>query len=148
MNDNKDQNTKKRGRVENLIPLSSRTPEEQHAIRSKGGRNAVLANQRRKTAQEVMQNLLACEIDPSRLKECYGEEAEKILGANPTMMDLLAYVQCREAGLGSSKAFEVCRDTAGYAPKTQVEIENNVMSDADRQLLEHIAERMKIEKQK
>ena len=147
MNENNDlENKKKHKGSENLIPLASRSPEEQFAIRSKGGRNAMQANKKRKTAQEAMQALLSVELDPTKLRERYGEDAE-LLGENPTLLDALSLAQVREAQEGSTRAFEAVRDTAGYQPTQKVNAEVNTMSDADRALLEKVAKRMQADKE-
>ncbi len=131
---------KAKGRTENLIPLASRPPEEQHAIRSKGGKNSKEAWKKRKNAQESMRAILSSGISASELRERYGEKAE-LLGDDPSLMDELNLVQVLEAREGSAKAYELVRDTAGFKPVEQLQAEVNTMSDNDRELLERVAKR-------
>lgn len=125
----------------NLVPLSSRSPEEQFEIRSRGGRNAQRMNRERKSAQEVMANLLATEVDPSRLGQILGDEVRDLLPEEPTLLDVLSLAQIREAQNGSTRAFECIRDTAGYKPADRVQADVNVLSDQDRSLLDKVARR-------
>jgi hypothetical protein len=87
-----------------------------------------------------MQYLLNCKITQAQAKEKLGN-LSIALPDDPTLFDLISLVQVREAQEGSSKAFEVVRDTAGYKPVDQVQTDINIMSDQDKALLEKVAKR-------
>lgn len=122
-----------------LVPMSERSPEERKAITNKGGQATKEKFERQRSAKEVMRALLALKVKAGQRKGL-GEYAE-LLPEGATMLDLLSLVQMREAENGSSKAYEIVRDTAGYKPIEQHEITAEVMTDADRDLLRAVAAR-------
>ena len=48
----------------------------------------------------------------------------------------------QEAGKGSYKHYETLRDTAGFKPKDEVGITADIMTDADRSLLDKVSGRL------
>ena len=130
----------RRGMNNNLIPASARTPEERREMGRKGGLKAQECNKERRTAQEIMRNLLNCPVDEAQAREKLGPAA-KFLPEGATLFDLISLAQIATAGDGSTKAFEAIRDTAGYKPVEQVQTDINIMTDADRDLLRAVAAR-------
>jgi hypothetical protein len=124
----------------NLVPITSRTPEERAEMGRKGGLKAQQCNKERRTAQEIMRSLLECPVDRAQAEEKLGPAA-KFLPEGATLFDLISLAQIATAGDGSTKAFEAIRDTAGYKPIEQHEITAEVMTDADRALLQAVAAR-------
>lgn len=122
-----------------LIPASMRSKEEVHKNASMGGQATKELYEKRRNAKEIMQTLLSLEVKPQHRKSL-GEYAD-LLPENATMLELLSLVQMREAQQGSTKAFEVIRDTAGYKPVERQEITADIMTDNDRALLEKVAKR-------
>lgn len=110
MAENKDEVVKKKKPhpgSENLIPLASRSPEEQRAIRSAGGKAAQAKYRKRMTLKE---NLLA-------------------LLSDPETQNLMVLALLREATEGNragsvSRAWELVRDTIGERPRDQLEVGN------------------------
>lgn len=82
-----------------LIPVTKRTPSEQRAISSKGGKASAKAKKERKALREELLLLLA-----------EGDTQKKVS---------LALI--RRALTGDTKAFEVIRDTIGEKPVEQVQ---------------------------
>lgn len=92
---------------ENLIPLASRSPEEQRAIRSKGGKASQAKQRRRRTLRE---ELLALLSDPEvQGKMCLALIKESTEG--------------NKAG-SVARAWELVRDTIGERPRDQLEVGN------------------------
>lgn len=92
---------------ENLIPIASRSPEEQRAIRSAGGKAAQAKRQRRKTLREELVALLS----------------------DPDVQERMVVALVREATEGNkagsvARAWELVRDTLGEKPKDQLEVGN------------------------
>jgi hypothetical protein len=52
----------------------------------------------------------------------------------------------RKAKEGDLKAYEVMRDTAGQMPTKEVQLSAEIMTDADKALLEKVQKRLKEEK--
>ena len=127
----------------NLKPMNTRSLDERREIGRKGGL-AYGENQKRKqTMQDCMQALLELTMSKDKARKDIGEIAE-YASDNPTLMEILNLVQIREAQNGSSKAFELVRDSAGYKPIECHEISAEIMTDNDRALLEKVAKRQGI----
>ena len=123
----------------NLIPTSMRSREEIREIGRKGGLAYGENKKRERDMQECMKALLSLSMSKKKASEEL-EEYKELISDNPTIMEVLGLVQVREAMQGSSKAFEVLRDTAGYKPTERVETDLTI-SDADKTLLETVAKR-------
>ena len=69
-------------------------------------------------------------------------EALKAHIPNITMYDLLQLVAVGLGVGGNMRALEYVRDTAGDQPVKQIELNENVTTDADRELIARISERL------
>lgn len=135
--DNAD-NPKHKG-YKNLIPFTALTEEEQRQLAIKGGKASGEARKKKKHMREIAQNLLAHDMTEDQIEEVLGT-AKSLLDGDMTVAAVLTARLIQEAADGNYKAYEVLRDTAGYKPKDQVEVDN--ISEADRALLERIAARV------
>lgn len=144
----KNQNEKKETRRDGygpngcLIAANMRTPEERAENGRKGGLKAQENNRKRRTAQEIMQMLLDCTISKTQAREKLGEYAEFLPEEGATLADLVNLRQIIEAAEGSTKAAEFVRDTSGDKPVERQEINAEIMSDADRELMQQIKKRL------
>ena len=129
----------KRNNVDNLVSLGDRTTEEQRKIAIMGGKASGEARRKKKHMREIAQNLLAHNMREDQIEEVLGT-AKDLLDGDLSVAAVLTARMIQEAADGNYKAFEVLRDTAGYKPKDQVEVEN--VSEADKLLLERIAQRV------
>ena len=70
--------------------------------------------------------------------------AERLRRDNPdaTLYDLIQAVAVGRALDGSINAMQYVRDTHGDAPKTQIEVSENITTDQDRELLQAINDRL------
>lgn len=92
---------------ENLIPIQSRSPEEQRAIRSAGGKAAQAKQRRRRSLRDELVALLS----------------------DPEVQERMSLALIREATEGNkagsvARAWELVRDTIGERPRDQLELGN------------------------
>jgi len=135
-----------------LLNLRKRKPfnqwdkEEHRKVCQKGNQVLRELHGERKTARESLQNILTlkatdeiiagADIDP--------KIAERLRRDNPdaTLYDLIQAVAVGRALDGSINAMQYVRDTHGDAPKTQIEVSENITTDQDRELLQAINDRL------
>ena len=84
--------------------------------------------------------MLAHSMTDEQISEVLGT-AENLLDGDKSVSAVLTARMIQEAAQGNVKAYETLRDTGGYKPKDQVEVEN--ITDADRALLARIEARQK-----
>lgn len=126
-------------KTDNLKPQSKRTKAEQREIASKGGKASGEARRQRRALRECLEAILE--------KPTTDEELIALLTASKvanTYDNAMALALIRKALSGDPKAFEVVRDTIGQKPMDKVEHSGGVeiMTDADRALLEKVARRL------
>ena len=128
------------------VPFNQMSKEKQLEIRRKGAEAVNALHGEKKTAKQSLERILtlkatddiieAADIDP--------KVAERLRRDNPnaTLYDLIQAVAVGRALDGNMKAYELIRDTHGDKPKEQIELTDNVTTDADRALLQTIASRL------
>lgn len=126
--------------MENLIPFTALTEEEQRIMASKGGKASGEARRKKKHMREIAQALLAHDMSEDQIEDVLGT-AKDLLDGDKSVAAVLTARMIQEAAQGNYKAFEVLRDTAGYKPKDEVAVEG--ITDADRALLARIESRQK-----
>lgn len=100
-----------------LIPMSSRTPEEVKRMASKGGINSGKTRRNKKLLKDCLNILLE--------KKYETPEGNKQTGAEQLSIELF-----KKALGGDTKAWELLRDTAGQKPVEKIEQTNtNVTID-------------------
>ena len=126
-------------------PKSELTPEQierQHQISVKGG----LANKERlakkKTMNELAKALLDKSINREQAVAIIGEDANLLGDDELTVAQVLNVAMVQESLKGNVKAYESIRDTAGYAPKKELEISADIMTDTDRELIARVSSRL------
>lgn len=127
----------------NLRPLkksSDCTPEEleeQRAIRSKGGLKNRELYKENKTLKEVTLKLLNANISKDTALKYVDEKTLESLGEDITMQEVLTARMIQEVlENGNTKAIEFLRDTSGQKPTTELEINADIVTAADRALLD------------
>lgn len=127
----------------NLIPFDQRTEEEQKSLRVKGGIASGVARRKKKNLKELANILLDTNVtDTGRIEEI----AENLGIAVPKGEDVtvglsIMLSMANEAQAGNYKAAEFIRDTSGQKPVNEVALDANVMTDADRQLIDNVLKR-------
>lgn len=108
--------------VENLVPQSERTKEEQRTIAIMGGKASGEARRRKKTLKEAMDLLLSLPVKDTKVKKQIAD-----LGIDPDLVDnqmAMVIAQWRQAVKGNTRAYENVQATVGEKPKENVAIED------------------------
>ena len=128
------------------VPFNQMDPEKVKEIRRKGAEAVNQLHGEKKTAKQALASVLtlkatdevvkAADIDP--------KIAERLKRDNPnaTLYDLIQAVAVGRALEGNVKAMEYVRDTHGDAPIKQIEVTENITTDADRELMRQLSERL------
>ena len=138
--ENKDVNGKYDGRA-NLIPFNKLSEDEQKEIRSKGGKASGEARRKKRDMREVAKAILEHAMNEAQIDEVLGSSKD-LLDGDKSVMAVLTARMVQEAGKGSYKHYETLRDTAGFKPKDEVGITADIMTDADRSLLDKVSGRL------
>lgn len=135
--------TGKEKSLANLKPFSELSPEEQKAIRSKGGIARGEQRRKQRTMKEQMLALLNTTASREQAQKYLGADAEKLTEDDMTFQGLMTAKMWQEATQnGNAKAAEFCRDTSGQRPKDLLEVSGNVITDADRALMANLSKRL------
>ena len=140
----KDVNGKYDGRA-NLIPFNKLSEDEQKEIRSKGGKASGEARRKKRDMREVAKAILEHAMNEAQIEEVLGNSKE-LLDGDKSVMAVLTARMVQEAGKGSYKHYETLRDTAGFKPKDEIGISADIMTDADRELVEKVNRRLEAKK--
>lgn len=125
----------------NLIMLGERTLEERQILATNAGKRSGEVRQQQKHMKEIAKKLLAHDMDRAQIEEALGT-AQDLLDGDKTVAAVLTVRMIQEAAKGNYKAFETLRDTAGYKPKDEVDITADIMTEADRSLVEKVSSRL------
>ena len=69
-------------------------------------------------------------------------DSQELIGDNRDAGTVMIAKMIQTAMAGSFKAAEFVRDTAGYKPKNEVELQADIMTDQDRSLLDKVSHRL------
>ena len=133
--------------LEKRISFNMMDPEKAAEIRRKGAEAVNALKGEKRTAREALENILTLKasqaiIDGADIPEELAERL-KSSGINITMYDLLQLVAVGRAAGGNMKAYELIRDTYGDMPVKQIEVTENVTTDADREMMRQLSELLK-----
>lgn len=142
--ENKDDKGKRNG-IDNLIPFNQRTEEQQREIAKMGGKASGEARKKKRDMREVAKAILEHAMNEAQIEEVLGNSKE-LLDGDKSVMAVLTARMVQEAGKGSYKHYETLRDTAGFKPKDEIGISADIMTDADRELVEKVNRRLEAKK--
>lgn len=129
------------------IPINTRPKEDQQEIHRKGAAASQKIQGEKKTAKESLDRMLSILATDEIIAQADIEDAlaERLKRDNPnmTVYDVANAAAIGKAISGNVKAMEYIRDTRGDAPVKQVEITENITTDADREMMRQINERLK-----
>jgi len=132
--------------LEKRVPFNQMEPEKLREISRKGGEAVQKLYGEKKTAKEALENILTLKIDDRIIgkADLEPELAERLKRSNPnaTIYDLMQIVAVGRALGGNMKSYELIRDTYGDAPIKQIEINENITTDSDRELMRQLSERL------
>ena len=127
--------------------LNKIDPEKRKEICQKGAAAVNKIRGEKKTAREALENILTLKVNDKIISaaDLEPEIAERLKrsGSEVTFYDLINLVAVGRAVGGNMKAYELIRDTYGDAPVREISVSENITTDADRELLRDIAERLK-----
>ena len=118
----------------NLVNLSLRTKEERQRIGSLGAKKRDENREAKKNINELAKAMLEQTLTEKQLSSILGDNTTMLLDNSVASAMLGAMIQ--GALNGSFKCFEAVRDTAGYKPKNEVELNADIMTDADKALID------------
>ena len=121
-------------RTLNLISLSDRTKSERMAIIEKSHEKQRENIERKKNFNDLARAMLEQTLSEKQIKNILGDNSTMLLDDSVGSVMIGAMIQ--GALNGSFKCAEFVRDTAGYKPKNEVEINADIMTDNDRMLIE------------
>ena len=132
--------------LEKRVSFNMMPPEKLKEIQRKGAEAVNALKGEKRTAKESLENILTLKASDKIIEaaDLEPEIAERLKrsGVNITVYDLLQLVAVGRAVGGNMKAYELVRDTYGDMPVKQVEITENITTDADRALLKKINDRL------
>lgn len=129
------------------VPFNQMDPEKVKEIRRKGAAAVNQLHGKKKTAKQALADVLTLKVSDEIVSAAGIDPAiaAKLKRDNPdaTMYDLIQAVAVGRALEGNVKAMEYVRDTHGDAPIKQIEVTENITTDADREMLRQINARLK-----
>ena len=133
----------------NLIPFGSerdnRSKEEVREINARGGRKSGETRRKQRDMREIAKAILEHAMNEAQIDEVLGSSKD-LLDGDKSVMAVLTARMVQEAGKGSYKHYETLRDTAGFKPKDEIDISADIMTDADRELVEKVNRRLEAKK--
>lgn len=133
-------NKKTKG-YKNLIPVNERAKEEQRAIQIKGGKARAEQMKRRKAAKELLETLLETKMKDDMIDDVLGG-SQDLLNGDKTAYNVMLAKMFQVACSGDTKAFIAIRDTVGDKPVDKQEISADIITDADRKMIDNIKKRI------
>ena len=128
--------------LKNLMPIEEvnrrQTREQKSANCSKAGKASGKARRDNRTLKEIALELMAAEASPEDIKKYNLPEGV----SNAVVMTAAAIKKARE---GDMKAYESLRDTAGQMPTKEVQVSAEVFTEANKALLDKVADRIRKE---
>ena len=121
--------------------MNERTKEEQREIAKKGGKKSGEVRKQRKNAKELLERLLSTNMTDDMIEDVLGG-SQDLLGDDKTAYNVMLTKMLQVACSGDTKAFVALRDTVGDKPADKQEITADIMTDADRKVIENIKKRI------
>lgn len=118
----------------NLISLKDRTEKERKEIVSKAHEKARENREQKKNINELAKAMLEQTMTEKQIQTIMGNDTNVLLDNSVASVMLGAMI--KSALNGSFKAFESVRDTAGYKPKNEIELNADIMTDNDKALID------------
>lgn len=135
-------------KIANLKPfrkaeeLSPEELERQKEISIKGAIARAEKYRAKKTLKETALDVLNTAISRDDAVTMLGDKAKFIADENLTYQTAMLFMLADAVKEGNAKAFEVLRDTSGQKPKDEINLTADIMTAADRALLEKVNARI------
>ena len=118
----------------NLISLRERTESEKKEIRGKALESYRKNLEEKRDFNNLAKAMLDQILSDRQIKDIVGDNDNFMI--DNTLGGALLNAMMNSALKGSFKAFEAVRDTAGYKPKNEVELQADIMTEADKSLID------------
>ena len=118
----------------NLISLSDRTKDERLEIVKKSHEKAKENREAKKNINELAKAMLEQTLTEEQIAGILGTNTTMLLDNTVASAMLGAMIQ--GALNGSFKCFEAVRDTAGFKPKNEVELNADIITESDKALID------------
>lgn len=125
-----------------LIPFNVLDPEKQKELSSLGGKASQEQIRNKRSLNDLARAMLDRVMTEKQVDEVLGDG--KNIAEDNTVGGVMLAKMVQVAMSGSFKAAEFVRDTAGYKPKNEVELNAEIMSDSDRSLMDKIGKRLEL----
>lgn len=125
----------------NLIPINLRSKEEQKRIRQEAGKRSGEVRRQRKTAKELLTDILTRPMTDEQIEEVLGN-ACNLLGVDKSAYNVMNVKALQCAMSGDTKAMQFIRDTVGDKPIDQTVTLTEQITEADRKALDDIRQRL------
>lgn len=120
---------------ENQVLIHER--EDFKEVSSKGGKNSVKKKKEFRHAKELLMDILSEDLTENEVIDILGHDIQ-----NRNAYNVMLAKMHQVATKGNVKAFEALRDTVGDKPTEEVNLNANVITDNDRQLMQVLAENL------
>lgn len=124
---------------DNLIPFDYRNTEDIRYISSLGVEVSKQRREQKKNINELAKEMLERTLSDKAIDQVLGEGVEML--EDKSIASVMVAKMIQTALAGSFKAFETVRDTAGYKPRNEIEINGEIMTDSDRALIDKLTAR-------
>ena len=117
--------------------------EKHRELSRKGAEKSHQVARERRTAKQALEDILKLDCTPGIIENAeLPEELKEIMKVHADSLTLYDLLMCVAVGVGvggNVRALEFVRDSVGDMPTKQVRLDSNdLMTDADRQMLEHL----------
>lgn len=135
--------------LKNIIPLNQRTPEERKEICRKGANQVNEMHGEKKNAKQILDNFLTVYANDNAIEEndCVTKDIKRLIkkhNVRLTQYDLIMLAMISKAQQGDVKASAYISDLYGDIRTKEIRNVNDVMSQADKELINNIADRLGI----
>jgi len=144
-------NEKSRANLKTYKPLDELTEEErqrQIELSVKGGQIRGEQIKNAKTWKEVCNDVLKTRVNREKAVKYIGDDVDLLVFDEKGLCSLQEVLTIRSmqiASEGNVKALEFMRDTSGQKPRDEIDVRADIMTDADRSLLDNIKARLERE---
>lgn len=125
---------------DNLVNFKDMSEEKKKEVSLQGVTVREQRRQEKKTFNELAKAMLEQTVSEKQIQAVLGDNTSVLLDNSVASVILASMIN--GAVNGSFKCAEFVRDTAGYKPKNEVEIQADVMTDSDRALIDKLSKRI------
>lgn len=119
-----------------LLPVSVMDEDEKKKFCALGGANSHRAQKEQKNINQLAKAMLEQTVTEEQIKQILGDNTTMLL--DNSLASLMIAKGIQGALDGSFKWFETIRDTAGYRPKNEIELQADIITESDKALLDKL----------